>query len=352
MQEASAEPDGAEGAAVQSLSTILRDFGHFAFDTDLDAAAVDSACDRWARHLLYGSECPRAAWTPEGGALQDRDWTGMRHAFLEQRQREYGYVMRSVGGMRSAIWSFVHELQQSLSDTRRDDEATSACLRRLDAASRGDSVDSIRREVAATSVALTRMIALRKKRESDQVEELRRQLDSLGSELEEAKQTSMLDPLTGLYNRKALDIQLQRAIDVHTVFGNPTCLLLVDADHFKQINDTHGHTSGDRVLLALADCLTHTFPRKSDVVARYGGEEFAVIVTDVSGSDGMKLAERLLAAVRRIRLDSGLGDIVVTVSIGVAVPRAGDTVETWIQRADRALYGAKAGGRDRSAFGS
>src|SRR5438046_2450078 len=89
-------------AAIEALSTVLRDFGHYAFDVEeMDAQRANEACEKWARHLLYGTDSPRAGRAqskPTGGA--GRDWLGARHFFLTHRQREYAHVMQSVGGMR------------------------------------------------------------------------------------------------------------------------------------------------------------------------------------------------------------------------------------------------------------
>jgi diguanylate cyclase (GGDEF)-like protein len=125
---------------------------------------------------------------------------------------------------------------------------------------------------------------------------------------------------------------------------------MIDLDHFKQVNDTHGHPGGDVVLKGAADAIVRVFTRRSDFVARYGGEEFAVIVVDVEPADLEPLCSRLLKAVRALRIDYRECEIALTCSIGAASFRADDNVEAFLQRADQALYQAKQSGRDRAVI--
>lgn len=139
------------------------------------------------------------------------------------------------------------------------------------------------------------------------------------------------------------------------------CLLMLDADHFKTINDTHGHLAGDQVLRALADTF-HTALRSHDLLARYGGEEFVVLLPKASRAEGMQVAERLRQAVERMTVQTVSGDIQVTVSIGVTFISAEGPVKyhpkqaealllAMVSVADQALYNAKGDGRNRVIFG-
>jgi diguanylate cyclase (GGDEF)-like protein len=121
---------------------------------------------------------------------------------------------------------------------------------------------------------------------------------------------------------------------------------MVDIDRFKEINDVHGHTTGDSALEAIASALVRIFPRRSDVVTRFGGDEFAVILRDATAADGGRLAERFLAAVRQLEVPGPRGAVKVTVSVGVAEALPGEPADNWLARTDRALYEAKARGRD------
>lgn len=155
------------------------------------------------------------------------------------------------------------------------------------------------------------------------------------------------DSLTGALNRRAFLEQMEGALQSSRRHGHGLSVLLIDADHFKQINDTHGHQTGDKVLIHLAglaqDCL-----RGTDRFARWGGEEFVALLPETDGGQAVEVAERLLAAVRRASVSSDAGIVVpFRVSIGIA-SLAGEVAdgEKLIQQADEALYRAKAAGRD------
>jgi diguanylate cyclase len=136
---------------------------------------------------------------------------------------------------------------------------------------------------------------------------------------------------------------------VASLFRQPACLVLVDADHFKSINDGYGHAAGDEVLRQLTGCLVRTFRRRDDVVARYGGEEFGIILRETLLREATLLSERLLESVRDLSVDHGGRQIKLTVSVGISEVRPGETPEAWLQRTDQALYDAKNKGRDRAA---
>ena len=121
---------------------------------------------------------------------------------------------------------------------------------------------------------------------------------------------------------------------------------MVDIDHFKQVNDGFGHPGGDAVIKAVSDCLVRTFPRRDDLVARYGGDEFAVILKEVDPKDARALVQRLIDASRELRVSHNGRAIAVTLSVGLAACRDGDTAESWLARADEGLYQAKSAGRN------
>ena len=146
------------------------------------------------------------------------------------------------------------------------------------------------------------------------------------------------DPLTGLYNRRACEQALEQNINTAHDSGNPFSLIICDIDHFKSINDRYGHPVGDHVLKSVADILLHRI-RVSDIAARWGGEEFLVLVPNGSLKQAVELAERIRNGVA----ETGM----VTISLGVAELFAGENAESLIQRADKALYRAKRGGRNR-----
>jgi diguanylate cyclase (GGDEF)-like protein len=149
------------------------------------------------------------------------------------------------------------------------------------------------------------------------------------------------DPLTGLPNRRHFEETLQRELARAARTEQPINLLILDIDHFKKINDTYGHQTGDAVLRAVARRLSETV-RVGDVVARYGGEEFAIVMPNATTEDAVVLAERILRNVANI-------DVPVTASIGIATfIRHATDGSALIDAADRALYESKRSGRNRA----
>ena len=161
---------------------------------------------------------------------------------------------------------------------------------------------------------------------------------------------SLLDGLTGLANRRRFDLALRSHFEVAQRAGAPLSLLMIDVDHFKMFNDAQGHPAGDRCLVEVARILAGGVSREADLVTRYGGEEFAILLpaTDLAGA--YHIAEELVVAVRAsgIPTQTPLGDC-VTISVGVAAMdgRSMQTAGNLVDAADRALYLAKAGGRNR-----
>jgi diguanylate cyclase (GGDEF)-like protein len=164
------------------------------------------------------------------------------------------------------------------------------------------------------------------------------------AELYEAQEENALtDELTKLDNRRALAQRFLQEMQRARRHHNAIAFLMVDLDHFKQVNDTYGHPAGDAVLHQLAQILK-TSARESDVCARYGGEEFALILHETNESGARTLAERIRQAVGAATFPGGLK---LTVSIGVAATDDAELFTQLMDRADHALYAAKQGGRNR-----
>jgi diguanylate cyclase (GGDEF)-like protein len=159
------------------------------------------------------------------------------------------------------------------------------------------------------------------------------------------------DALTGLYNRRLIYELGPKQMDLARRQDLPLVAILVDIDHFKRINDQYGHDVGDRALKAVADCLRETF-RGSDAIGRVGGEEFVVVLFDATLDDARRAGERLLAAVRALRVDDQPG-LSLSVSLGLAAMDYSTLQwDALLKAADTALLAAKREGRDRLALAS
>ncbi|MDT8439215.1 MAG: GGDEF domain-containing protein [Wenzhouxiangellaceae bacterium] len=181
--------------------------------------------------------------------------------------------------------------------------------------------------------ALNRQLELR-------VAERTRMLEDSNRELGRLART---DRLTGLLNRRALDEILREAIEHSERSGDALGIMFMDLDHFKDVNDTYGHETGDRVLVAVAECIRSQLV-DGELAGRWGGEEFVVIGPGKDGEAMLALAERLRVRIQGSDLN---GAAAITISIGVSARGPGDTLQSLVERADRALYRAKHLGRNR-----
>jgi diguanylate cyclase (GGDEF)-like protein len=161
-----------------------------------------------------------------------------------------------------------------------------------------------------------------------------------------ATQSALRDPLTGTGNRIAMDQTLQREIELSRRHLQPLSVLMLDIDHFKQVNDVHGHSTGDDVLKAVAASIKHQL-RNVDMVFRYGGEEFLILLSNTSREAAAMVGERLRFAVQSEEYLADAHTIVLTVSLGCSTLLPGESADSLLRRADSALYVAKREGRNR-----
>ncbi|MDN3522597.1 diguanylate cyclase [Halomonas ramblicola] len=162
---------------------------------------------------------------------------------------------------------------------------------------------------------------------------------------------AQIDALTGLWNRGYLDDRLAVELSAMARQGGPVSLIMLDIDHFKSINDTHGHPFGDLVIQRIAEVLGRA-SRDSDIACRYGGEEFAIILRNTATKGALVIAERLREEIAAMPLRQGRDELRVTASFGIAGSDQFDdpsqaSPETLLTAADQALYGAKSNGRNR-----
>jgi diguanylate cyclase len=188
-----------------------------------------------------------------------------------------------------------------------------------------------------------------------QVSASQTEIARLRTDLDRARGEALLDPLTGLLNRKGFDQCVAALLHEPPGAGRQHCLVMLDIDHFKKVNDAHGHVMGDRVIQGLGEILRASVATDDGhAAARYGGEEFAIVLPRSTLADAQQLAEqvRLRAKAMKIR-NRNTQEVLfsVTISGGVAALHAGDDAQALIARADGALYGSKNAGRDRVGCG-
>jgi diguanylate cyclase len=211
----------------------------------------------------------------------------------------------------------------------------------------GQSLDNLKGLIENLVVESKKMagrseyVGLRMRESADKIEALERNLES-------AIRDSTIDALTGVANRKSFETVIRKIAGDAMNSGDDLSLLMIDIDHFKRVNDTWGHQTGDTVLRHLAQTVQQAV-RGGDHVARYGGEEFAVILPRTDARSAVNVAENIRKALARepLQLDLNPPMTPITVSIGAACYEPGDPLADWVGRTDAALYHAKNEGRNR-----
>jgi len=283
------------------------------------------------------------ALTRDGGRLTDATTYALYHKYVADLDQE---ASRRISTSVQQIVAEVSESAAAAGDhaSRFGNtlERWSGVIARPDtAAGSTGALEDVLRDTRAMQGAIGTLQA--------RLEASTREAEQLKHEVLRAREEARVDALTGLANRRAFDLALTTCLgEAHPGARGP-CLLMVDIDHFKRINDTYGHLFGDRVLGAIGQALKANVKGK-DTAARYGGEEFAVLLpeTPLEGAAGLAEALRAAIAAGRVkRHDSGETVGNITVSIGVTAYRAGESATDFIERADRALYATKTLGRNR-----
>ncbi len=279
---------------------------------------------------------------------------------------------RELEGLLLEITSRLKELGDSLDDTcqevragsaaHRDlDEALTAQVRGLAATTEGaKDLESLRSVVRSALASIQDRLDARQHGGGNrsekllaEIERLRGTVSTLEAEVSEhrentrrAREASLRDPLTGCFNRLAYDERMRTEAARWHRYRAPLSLALLDLDRFKAINDTYGHRAGDQVLRTVAQ-VAMSQVRQVDFLTRHGGEEFAILLPETGLEAALAVAEKVRRAVAGFRFHSRGRRIPISLSCGVASFREGDTADTVFERADRALYRAKAGGRNR-----
>jgi diguanylate cyclase len=244
----------------------------------------------------------------------------------------------------------LQEIVNLADSARADAHQFGATLSGFNAETLGQSLSTLK-EMIENLVQESRKMAGRSEFVGIRMRESADKIEALERNLENAIRDSTMDGLTGVANRKSFDAAIRRIAGDAMNSGDDLSLLMIDIDHFKRVNDTWGHQTGDAVLRHLARTMQQAV-RGEDHVSRYGGEEFAVILPRTDGKAAVNVAENIRQALAReplaLALDPPLTPI--TVSIGAACYEPGDPLAEWVGRTDAALYQAKREGRNRVQF--
>jgi diguanylate cyclase len=279
--------------------------------------------------------------------ITDGEMRALYERYLEERSEKVQYAKKALSQVVRALMAHIDQADGHFSSfsgelnevaTQLSGEVSQEGLNRL-----------IDRAVRATNGALERGAEMKQR-----FSQLALEMQQVRSQLARSQEEARLDALTGVHNRLAFQEELEALVAGAGEGSHAPCLLLVDVDFFKKVNDTYGHLGGDHVLQVVAQEIRASV-RGRDVVARYGGEEFAVLLRDTPRSGCQAVAEnlRLHVACSPVELPPELGfnePAAVTVSVGVAWYRFGEAAEALVERADRALYQAKENGRNRVAW--
>lgn len=311
----------------------------------LGLALIVHAYQDGRRRLAASERRARAIMETAGDGLIVIDETGTIQEFNPAAQRLFGYDRAEAVGLS------VNRLMPAKDAAHHDRHIKTFRPNVVRSMSRGRQIVGVRRDGSTFPAEITigdtvlgqQRLHVGAVRDITERKAFERKLVEMAS----------IDELTQVLNRRAFLEEARSRLDLAARTGRPLCFLMVDADHFKAVNDTYGHPVGDAVLVRLAQ-VARSCLRDADRLGRLGGEEFAVLLPDTDPADALHAAERLRTAVHEIQVPTGGADgktIGVTVSIGVSGLAGADrSLEALMQAADVALYRAKAEGRDRVCF--
>jgi diguanylate cyclase len=267
--------------------------------------------------------------------------------FLKQSRAYYASREAELAEMIGILRATVQHLSGHSADFHDQMRATT---QRFHGMAQLDDIRELKRDLADAAGVLQRAVDAKQKRDEEAFSALSARVESLQAHLAVAEEQAWTDPLTRIANRGAFDRALTRMTLAARATKTTLSIAMLDIDHFKQINDIHGHPIGDRVLLCAAQWLSGAV-RATDLVARYGGEEFAVILPDADlGVAEARFGPVLAQIAGRsfdYEADGSPRSVRFTMSCGISQLSGADTEQDVVRRADRALYDSKRAGRNR-----
>lgn len=351
--------DHAVSQSRRALADIVDFFGRESFSIPQHTRdAFQARCAGLQDYLLGGSAPAEIHRELADVALSDPlpiypnspNLTDTVEFLFRRRRAEAEFVRSTLPSLKSAFLRLVERVRASVQEDLQEDDELREVFQTLGQAVSSDDVTELRHVAEKAVDTVTRQLDARKARSQSQLQAMGEQIKSLREKLLETEAQSVTDPLTRLLNRRGLQARLEQELMVSRLTGEPLSVGMVDIDYFKSVNDRFGHGVGDDALVFVSDKLVETFKEKSTLLARHGGEEFLVALPNHTEWGARKrleiFRERLAAA--PMQLDDGRR-LTITASIGVASLAGEIDAVQLLERADRALYGAKHRGRNQVA---
>lgn len=270
-----------------------------------------------------------------------------RQFFSGYRVNEYTYIQKSFDDFRGILWDLIDQLGEDFRSEQVEDKEIGISLHSLKEAVEANSINDVKFKAREFIDTYVEHQSRRERRRSKRIKGIKKNLDVVKQQLNEANRSMRVDHLTEAYNRKSFDEKVKQEWQLHEIGKTPVTILTLDIDHFKKINDTYGHDVGDFILKECVGTLKSLFHRSTDFVARVGGEEFSVVLPDYALEHAVIKAEEALNRIRKEVYITGEHKLSFTVSMGIAQLLDGESVESWTKRADQALYSSKQNGRNR-----
>ncbi|MEO5358000.1 MAG: GGDEF domain-containing protein [Nitrospirae bacterium YQR-1] len=330
-----------KGFFLQAIKTLIVFLKDFSFDIkEIDADKFKDSMDELSEDISREEKVKRLQGVFDKSKETIISFIEDKKRYFKERETEYKTIIDLLSKGISALETGNMNFNQKVYE--RSEKIGKITLL--------DDIKKIKEEIRNEVEHLQEAIKQKETADSKQLEELTKEVSILREDLMKARSDSLKDGLTGVYNRLAYDNYLRKLMDANTVNGIGFAMLMIDIDNFKSINDTYGHQTGDRALVAMVQvCKEHI--RKGDFFARYGGEEFSVILPDTSLKNAQKRAAAICKSVEssKYKLDGNFEGkaLSFTVSIGVSVFHEGEKTESTTERADKALYVAKKTGKNR-----
>lgn len=270
-----------------------------------------------------------------------------RQFFNTYRIDEYTYIQNTFDDFKNVIWDFADQLSEEAAVDKNQDREMMNTLEKLRDAVEANSIEELRSRSREFIDFYVSFHAQRDSRRATRLEAMQKNLETVRKKLTETTKTARTDHLTGAYNRRSFDEHIREVIKYSRSNDTPACMVVLDIDFFKRINDTFGHDVGDFVLKECVRIVSEIFNREKDFVARIGGEEFCIVLQNINVGDAVKKVEQMLAKLRKDAVVAGEHTIKFTASAGIAQLLDTETADQWLKRADTALYKSKQNGRDK-----